>query len=95
MTKAKSFKVRGARGKQIPGVCRTTSLKYDFCKNRGEIFFPSGTCCDMSGCIAFFEQIDVDVLEIQTYSGVELDTKYVRDENGWKAFRVRRIVEPT
>jgi predicted PhzF superfamily epimerase YddE/YHI9 len=45
------------------------SIIYNFDKRTGILFMEPGTCCDMSGCIAFFERIDPHVQRIYTIAG--------------------------
>jgi hypothetical protein len=51
-------------------------------------------CCDMSGCIIFFEAIDPEVLEIETFAGDERDTAYVRRRQGWQSMTADGCVWP-
>lgn len=67
--------------------CGVLRLTYDFATKRGDIYFPTMHCCDMSGCIKLFQAIDEAVASIQTWSGKERDTAYKCDANSgeWSA----------
>ena len=43
-----------------------------------------GNNCDMAGCVALFEQIDLEVKEIETFSGNRPDTLYRKEGKVWK-----------
>lgn len=58
--------------------CGAKSIRYDFDTKTGQLFMEEGDCCDMSGCIKFFERIDEKVSRIETFSGSAEDTLYVR-----------------
>ena len=66
-------------------MCNAKTIQYDFDKKTGTLIMLDGDCCDMSGCIAFFEMIDPDVRPIATISGTAPDTSYVRTGSGWVA----------
>jgi hypothetical protein len=66
--------------------CSVRSVTYDFVERRGRVDMERLCCCDMEGCIAFFEAIDRQVQLIETFSGEKPDTAYVRrPELGWEA----------
>lgn len=65
--------------------CRAKDVRYDFDRKTGMLVMAAGDCCDMSGCISLFENIDPDVERIRTVSGAEEDTSYFRSEFGWVA----------
>jgi hypothetical protein len=67
-------------------VCDVISLAYDFRSQTGELYFPGGNCCDMSGCVAVFEGIDPKVTAINTYSGDEAETMCRKEGKKWNAF---------
>lgn len=52
---------------------------------RGELHFPEGNCCDMTGAIALFTSIHPEVELIVTYAGKETDTAYRKFSTGWAA----------
>ena len=58
----------------------------------GALQMPPDTCCDMSGCIALFERIDVDVTRIETMAGSKPDMIYRRTSEGWRADMPRVVV---
>jgi hypothetical protein len=64
---------------------RRDKVSYDFRERCGRLDIEGGDCCDMSGCIAFFKAIDPDVQTIDTFSGSERDTGYVKRSWGWQA----------
>jgi hypothetical protein len=68
--------------------CSLEAMVYDFVCHAGVAHFPDGKCCDMSGCIAFFEKIDPKVVTIQTYSGAKPDVLYRKRAEGWTAHLV-------
>ena len=81
-------------------ICHVRSANYDFRERLGRLDMEEGDCCDMEGCIAFFEAIDPDVQAIETFSGPERDTTYVRRPKGWEALdadghRVTPVTPPT
>jgi hypothetical protein len=66
-------------------VSEVNRLTYDFDSFTGELFMPSGCCCDKDGCIALFQRIDPDVQMICTYVGEKLDTYYRREGQQWRS----------
>ncbi len=65
--------------------CSVRSASYDFRARCGRLDMEDGDCCDMTGCIAFFEDIDPDVRKIETFFGAYRDTAYVLRSKGWEA----------
>jgi hypothetical protein len=65
--------------------CHLTGLSYDFAQHVGLLLMAEGECCDMTGCVRLFEAIDPNCARIETVSGKEIDTAYVRNERGWRA----------
>jgi hypothetical protein len=47
-------------------------------RRRGELWLAEGDCCDMTGAITLFEQIDAEVRTIMTFSGNAGDTCYIK-----------------
>jgi hypothetical protein len=71
-------------------MCHVRQLQYDFERKEGRLFMEAGHCCDCPACIDLFKSIDPEVSHIQTFSGRETDTRYVRDNEGnWAAFLPR------
>ena len=67
-------------------------LTYDYRTRRGVLYLPAGTCGDMTGCIALFEQIDPAVLEVDTIAGRHLDTYYIKFKDGtWNAYSMASV----
>lgn len=66
-------------------LCGVDRVEYDFRAGKGTLYLPAGDCCDMSGCIAFFEAIDPKVQAIDTFSGGKRDTGYRRHGSDWSA----------
>lgn len=66
--------------------CGLTKYAYDFPTQYGELYFPEGDCCDMTGAIEFFKKIDKDVSLIVTFSGEKADTSYRKGRDSWYAF---------
>ena len=60
-------------------------VAYDFDQQRGWLLQASGTCCDMTGCIALFKRIDPNVKIIETFSGRRADVRYVKQDGKWRA----------
>lgn len=63
-------------------------FSYDFPSQTGILKFAENEFCNMSTCIAFFEDIDPQVQTIRTFSGALPDTSYHRDNDnpgGWIA----------
>lgn len=66
--------------------CYVRSIHYNFERKRGQVVMGNEGCTDMSGCIAFFEQIDPKVQRIETgYGNDQLDTVYRKRGNDWVA----------
>lgn len=66
--------------------CRVDRLKYHFDSRTGQIWLPATDCCDMSECVRLFRRIDRRVRLIETFQGLQPDTRYERDEDGqWVA----------
>lgn len=61
------------------------SLTYDFYGRAGRIFFPQGYCADMTSTIDLFQRIDARVTEILTFSGYDVEAKYIHQAGEWKA----------
>jgi hypothetical protein len=55
-------------------VCRVMSAVYDRRTRTGRVFMAPVHCCDMSGAIKLFQQVDPRVDRIETYAGGEPDT---------------------
>ena len=72
---------RGVLDKRL--MCHVISLAYDFRSHAGQVYFPDGECCDMSGCVALFEGIDPKVTIVRTFSGDREDTVYRKEGKGW------------
>lgn len=69
-----------------PGLkCGVERLEYDFKSATGTLHVPDGHCCDMKGCIEFFQAIDPAVQAIDTFSGVRPDTRYRLTRGDWAA----------
>lgn len=66
-------------------VCHPVKVAYYFAHKRGELMLRANECCDMTGCINLFKKIDPEVNDIQTWSGSELDTRYVLFDGKWRA----------
>jgi hypothetical protein len=73
---------RAIQGRMMTSVTR---LLYNRDEHVGVALFPPICCCDMTGCIAVFQTIDPDVIQIQTFSGDKPDTIYTRDGDRWAA----------
>jgi len=65
--------------------CNVVSLAYDFHSHTGQLYLLDGDCCDMTGCVALFEEIDPKVTAINTYSGDHADTVYRKEGKEWNA----------
>lgn len=66
--------------------CTPYEVHYDFEKRHGVLIMGQRNCSDMTGCINLFRGIDPKVKFIQTYADKELDTGYIRRDNGkWSA----------
>jgi hypothetical protein len=75
--------------------CFIDKIEYDPRIRTGSVFIALGGCCDMSGCLRFFQTIDDKVKIIRTFSGTGdrlkwtgpspyyvPDTIYARDDRG-------------
>ena len=69
--------------------CGITSLACDFRNHTARLDVPTGECCDMTGCVSLFQEIDPNVRIIRVYSGVELDIEYRLGKIGWTAHNLR------
>jgi hypothetical protein len=61
-------------------------IEYDFTAFAGRLYMDDRCCCDMSDCIAFFKNIDPNVIYISTMAGDEQDTRYRLIDGKWQAF---------
>lgn len=66
-------------------MCDVESLTYDYNARRGTVHFAPVNVCDMSGCVRLFTAIDENAEDIQTFSGGERDTRYVKQRGEWTA----------
>jgi hypothetical protein len=65
--------------------CCVLFVAYDYRTRVGRLYMEGGDCCDMGGAIVFFEAIDPQVIQIQTFSGAKRDTVYVKRRWGWQS----------
>lgn len=65
--------------------CDVEKIAYDFERRVGTLHMAPDNCCDMAGCLEFFQKIDKDVKRIETYSGSKPDTLYMLSGNAWNA----------
>jgi hypothetical protein len=65
--------------------CCVRTVSYDFRTRCGRLDMEGGDCCDMTACIAFFRAIDPQVSKIETFSGEEPDTSYIKRSWGWQS----------
>ena len=66
-------------------ICYVEASTYDQENGVARLHLASEHCCDMSGCVDYFERRDPNVQRIETYSGGKLDTIYVRRAGRWLA----------
>lgn len=66
--------------------CHVVRLAYDFVSRVGRLDMAAGDCCDMSGCIRLFQQIDPAAQVVRTYSGDTPNTRYEELRGEWYAF---------
>lgn len=66
-------------------MCDVLNLSYDFNARRGTVHFAPVNVCDMAGCVKLFTAIDENAEDIQTFSGDEPDTRYVKHGGEWTA----------
>lgn len=72
--------------------CEVISISYHFKASVGSLCMGEGNCCDMNGCIAFFEAIDPGVRVIDTHAGGEPDVSYCKRRDGtWTSLAPVRI----
>ena len=74
--------------------CCVLLVAYDFRTRVGRLDMARGNCCDMSGAIAFFEAIDPQVIQIQTYAAAKRDTVYVKRRWGWQSIGADGLAWP-
>ena len=72
--------------------CCLESLTYDFNTHSGKLYISGYGCCDMSGCIDFFESIDPHVSQIFPYSK-QNDVFYKKIESEWKSYIPKNHLE--
>lgn len=63
--------------------CEVWSIKYSFLDKTGYLHIGQKGCCDMDACIALFESISPEVLEIYTYNYDGSDTAYLKMDGKW------------
>jgi hypothetical protein len=56
-------------------------------ENTVTFYLPEGQCVDMTGAIKIATMLSSRVKTINTYSGKEADTGYMRRRTSWQAFR--------
>ena len=61
-------------------------LDYEPRSKIGKLYMADHCCCDMSGCIDIFEEIDPAVQRINTFAGEAPDTIYQRIDGRWQSF---------
>lgn len=66
--------------------CDALDFCYDPDTGNGILLMAAGDCCDMAGCVAFFENIDAKVNSVDTFSGSVHDTIYSLRNGRWTAF---------
>jgi hypothetical protein len=72
--------------------CCVRSVSYNFRDLTGRLDMEDGDCCDMSGCIEFFQALDPGVRLIETFSGSERDTAYIRSPRGvWRPMDIHGV----
>jgi hypothetical protein len=79
--------VSGWAGLEYALVTDVDRIAYDVRKRTGYLYTPEVCCCDMGGAIDLFMRIDSQVQRIETYSGPEPDTRYIRRNGEWIAER--------
>ena len=62
-------------------MCFVLGLEYDYRTRIGTLRLDG--CCDMSGCLRLFQQIDPEVERIDTFWSGEPDTAYIRKGDKW------------
>ena len=63
-------------------MCEVIEVRYGVAEKIGVAILREGHCTSMSGAIRFFQRIDAEVRQIQTFSGVKrMDTVYTRVGN--------------
>lgn len=65
--------------------CSIVRLEYDFASHTARLFLPDMNCTDMSGAIAFCQQIDEAVQLIETFEDGRLDIRYQLRGGKWRA----------
>src|ERR1700674_2826416 len=67
-------------------MCECEKLVFPVNRKIVEMYFPDRECCSMDGAIMVAEMLRPGVKEIRTFSGVELDTVYVKTGHEWGAY---------
>jgi hypothetical protein len=65
--------------------CFVDRIEYDPISCVGTLYMGLNSCCDMTGCVRFFQHIDERVSLIRTYQDNDVrraDTFYVRNDGG-------------
>lgn len=64
--------------------CVVYEIRYFFKLKLGILIMGDNSCCDMTGCINFFKNIDSNIQQIQTFAGETRDTIYsLNIDNEW------------
>lgn len=63
--------------------CHLLVAHYDYARQTGFAIFPAGECCDMQGCVDFFQEKSPGIQTICTISGGQRDTCYQYDGEDW------------
>ena len=65
-------------------------VKMTITEDQANLHFPEGECCDMQGAINLATSARPSVTLIQTWSGDEKDTNYLRTGDHWNSFLVAK-----
>jgi hypothetical protein len=63
--------------------CCVARVAYDFPTHTGRAFLLPGHCTDATSVVRYFQLLDPDVCRIETFSGDEPDTVYIRGAKSW------------
>jgi hypothetical protein len=83
--RASSWPKIGADGRHPLLQCGLLAVRFDFAAHTARLDLPAGHCVDMNGCIQFCRSVDPGVVAIATLSGDQLDTRYFKRADGWRA----------
>jgi hypothetical protein len=67
-------------------MCSICRMSYDWLTRTGELHFPEGSRCDMTGALELFKAIDSRVRAIRTFAGAKSDAIFFKRGKEWQTW---------